>query len=100
MSYITPYLVPVDFDTFRAHIQTIADRARLMECVEGSHLATRLHTILDIEAEIRSYEHASQNLRLITHALFLDLDTQEFRRRTRTFWDHSTTTSESEHPSS
>ncbi len=21
MSYITPYLVPVDFDTFRAHIQ-------------------------------------------------------------------------------
>ncbi len=98
MSYITPYLVPVDFDTFRAHIQTIADRARLMECVEGSHLATRLHTILDIEAEIRSYEHASQNLRLITQALFLDLDTQEFRRRTRRFWDHSTTPSESEQP--
>ncbi len=99
MSYITPYLVPVDFDTLPSpHPNHTPDRARLMECVEGSHLATRLHTILDIEAEIRSYEHASQNLRLITHALFLDLDTQEFRRRTRTFWDHSTTSSESEQP--
>ena len=80
------YYAPIGYDAFHQRITTMTDRARLMERVEGTVLAARLHTIFEVESEIRHHEHATTNLRFIAQALFLDLDRQEFRRHTSGFW--------------
>ena len=80
------YYAPIGYEAFHQRITTMTDRARLMERVEGTVLAARLHTIFEVESEIRHHEHATTNLRFIAQALFLDLDRQEFRRHTSGFW--------------